>query len=85
MKVLLVAFLTTLLTAGCTGGSMYVQQGVDAVKAAHNEQVEAGELLLCGSSLRAIVDVYASSPSKLEALLHLCDFEQIKVKGGVAE
>jgi len=61
---------------GCSTIEPYADKAVEAAKTAHDKQIETGELLLCGSSLRAFLARYADDPVKFRAALAICGYER---------
>jgi len=64
-------FLVGLLT-GCVESTAV--RGVEVAKDLHDKQLASGEVLACGSSLRAMLDRYAGEPARLKALMRFCGY-----------
>lgn len=61
------------LLSGCTLETA-AREGVDTVKEAHDKQLVAGETLICGSSLRAMLQRYGADHEKLGHVMALCGY-----------
>lgn len=81
----LVLVFLALALAGCsTGIRPALERGVEAAKDLHDDQIVAGETLMCGSSLRAFLARYADDPERFRAALTVCGYKRyFNLIGGV--
>lgn len=61
------------LMGGCTLETT-ARHGVETVRQVHDDQLVAGETLICGGTLRALLDRYGGAPDKLQSVLALCGY-----------
>ena len=76
LAILAICIILAWLTTGCSTVEPYADKAIEAAKTVHDEQIEAGEILMCGSSLRAFLARYADDPAKFRAALTICGYER---------
>ena len=71
MKIFTVLVLVVGLS-GCIVSSGVREEIEDTVKSLHDDQLDVGEALVCGSSIRAFLSRYAGDPERMRDAVRFC-------------